>query len=83
MSPTSLLHLQDGTVETDMLNAAVTTADGNIVLSGHTFGDFGGTQVGSYDAAAVKLDTDGGELWRYQVKLAALYGSFQYPSPHK
>lgn len=75
MSNTSLLYVQDGTAEDDALTSAVLTADGNIVLSGRTLGDFDGEQVGFYDAVAVKLNADGEELWRYQVKHAALYES--------
>ena len=72
MSPFLLPHSQNGTANFDKVCAAVVTADGNIVLSGYTDGDFDGTQIGSYDAAAVKLDTDGQELWRYQVKFATV-----------
>lgn len=44
------------------------TADGNIVLAGWTLGSWANTMVGVTDAAAVKLDANGTELWRWQVK---------------
>lgn len=34
---------------------------------GHTKGDWSGTNAGNADFAAVNLDADGAEVWRYQV----------------
>lgn len=47
--------------------AATPRADGSIVLAGLTDGDWAGGPVGITDFAAVALDEDGEELWRYQV----------------
>lgn len=80
-SPTSLLHTQNGTTGDDRLQSVVMTADEGIVLSGYTTGDFSGTQIGWYDAAVVKLDADGEELWRYQVKHAVLYCAYHSVQP--
>lgn len=55
------------------MNTAAVTADGNVVLAGHTQGHWNGTQVGFYDAAAVKLDADGTVLWRWQVKTCSTH----------
>lgn len=45
----------------------VATPDGGIVLAGNSFGDWNGTNAGEEDFIAVKIDTDGKELWRWQV----------------
>lgn len=50
------------------MNTAAVTADGNIVLAGNTFGNWAGDFVGSADAAAVKLHSNGTVLWRWQVQ---------------
>lgn len=39
-----------------------------MVLAGWTDGDWFGERVGINDFAAVALDEDGAELWRWQVK---------------
>ena len=44
-------------------------ADGSVVLGGSTEGDWNTTNKGLKDFAAVKLDIDGVEEWRYQVRL--------------
>lgn len=69
---TALLRSQEGTLEDDRFDSAVMTADGNIVLSGFTNGAFDIAKPPWYSAAAVKLDTDGGVLWRYQVRCPTL-----------
>lgn len=48
---------------------AAARADGSIVLAGWTDGDWFGERTGFADAAAVALDEDGVELWRWQVKV--------------
>lgn len=40
--------------------------DGSILLSGFTADSFAGKNIGSYDVAAIKLDANGNEIWRYQ-----------------
>lgn len=68
----SVLHSQDGTMEYDVLVGVVATADGNLVMSGHTAGDYNGTLIGVYDYVAVKLNPDGAVVWRYQVGCALM-----------
>lgn len=58
---------QDGTGNFDSFQAAVPTGDGSAVLAGVTFGSWNGTNAGSGDFAAVKLDTNGTVDWRWQV----------------
>lgn len=41
--------------------------DGSFVVAGYTSGAFDGVSAGSYDFIAIKLDTYGHELWRWQV----------------
>ena len=49
-------------------DAAAARADGSIVLGGRTSGDWYGEVNGiDMDFAAVALDEDGTELWRWQV----------------
>lgn len=38
------------------------------MLAGETYGNWGGDNAGAADFAAVKLDSDGVEVWRYQVR---------------
>lgn len=42
-------------------------ADGSLLLSGYTTGDWGGESAGLADFAAVKLDSNSNEDWRWQV----------------
>lgn len=55
-----------------MILAAATRADGSIVLGGSTTGDWDRELVGNSDFAAVALDEDGVELWRWQVCVDSL-----------
>lgn len=50
--------------------ASAARADGSIVLAGWTDGDWEGELVGTLDFAALALDEDGAELWRWQVRNA-------------
>lgn len=61
---------QDGTSDEDNLNDAVVNSDGSVVLAGSTEGDWGGTNAGLGDFAAVKLDESGTVLWKVGVKRA-------------
>lgn len=54
-----------------MFYGAADAHDGSIVLAGATGGSWKGTHAGgANDFAAVKLDADGGEVWRWQVTRA-------------
>lgn len=52
----------------DEIYSVVATEDGSVILSGRTFGSFEGTSAGITDLVSIKLDADGEELWRWQVK---------------
>lgn len=41
--------------------------DDSVVLAGHTEGEWSTTSAGYFDFAAVKVDADGEEVWRWQV----------------
>ena len=56
-----------GTVEVDVLRAVAIQANGSIVLAGSTLGDWSGLNAGSDDFAALALDSEGQEIWRWQV----------------
>ena len=58
---------QDGTDGLDSVSAAVVGDNDSVVLAGYTSGSWSGITVGQADAAAVKLDANGNELWRWQV----------------
>lgn len=60
---------RDGTSATDMFYGAADGQDGSVVIAGATEGSWQGAHTGgTNDFAAVKLDVDGGEIWRWQVK---------------
>ena len=48
--------------------ASTPRSDGSIVLAGSTSGVWDTEEIGIRDFAAVALDEDGQELWRYQVR---------------
>ena len=58
---------QDGTEAFDSISAVVVGNDDSIVLAGYSCGNWSGISVGRADFAAVRLDADGNELWRWQV----------------
>lgn len=53
---------------------AVVQADGSIILGGSTKGDWSGLNAVDFDFAAVALDAEGEELWRWQVTCMAVTG---------
>lgn len=60
--------LQDGSIETDALLAAVGVADGGVVAAGYSNGTWNSESgSGQVDFAAVKLDADGNVVWIWQV----------------
>lgn len=42
--------------------------DGSALLAGSSTGSWDGIHLGGRDFVAVKVDSDGKELWRWQVK---------------
>eukprot|EP00904_Undaria_pinnatifida_P006344 jgi/Undpi1/283/HiC_scaffold_1.g00279.m1 len=68
---------QGGTTEDDIIRGVASVSDGSVVLAGYTKGAWIGANDGSYDFAAVKLDAEGTEVWRWQdgsIVSAADYG---------
>ena len=66
-------HLRkDGTENEDYAESAVIAEDGSILVALETNGDWDGDNVGGDDFAAVKLDANGTEIWRWQVSQAGL-----------
>lgn len=65
---------QDGTGENDTVHGISMAEDGSVVIAGETGGNWDGTNAGDawqVDFAAFRLDTDGTEVWRYQVGLSS------------
>lgn len=58
---------QNGTPNADAWYAVISSTDGSTVLAGFTEGNWEGETNGNRDFAAVSLDADGKEMWRYQV----------------
>lgn len=55
------------------LKSVSATDNGSFVLAGYTTGVWSGeASAGGEDFAAVKLDADGVEVWRWQVREAYL-----------
>ena len=70
-------HLQkSGTENGDYARSAVVAEDGSVFVVIETNGHWGGSlRVGADDFAAVKLDANGTEIWRWQVSQASLLPS--------
>lgn len=51
-----------------MVYAVAATEDEGVVFVGLTYGAWIGDNAGESDFAAVKLDSEGVEVWRYQVR---------------
>lgn len=58
---------QGGTAEEDRLYGILPLEDNSMVLTGRTSGVWGAVHYGDADFAAVKLDENQAELWRWQV----------------
>lgn len=68
------IDTQDGTSSNDEIQAAAATGDGFVVLAGYTFGEWSEGLTGEEcDFAAVKLDANGTEVWRWQVIVVCCY----------
>lgn len=59
--------MQAGTIEEEELLGAASADDGSVVLAGLTYGDLSGTNQGSSDFAAFKVDSSGMTEWTWQV----------------
>ncbi|CAM9957439.1 unnamed protein product, partial [Laminaria digitata] len=60
---------QSGVPEQDIVIDVAIGNDGSVFLAGNTYGDWNGANAGLSDFAAAKLDADGNEVWRWQVRL--------------
>lgn len=62
-----LYYAQGGSAGNDLIFAVAIAEDGSVVLAGRTNGSWVGENAGQSDFAAVKLQADGKEIWRWQV----------------
>lgn len=73
---------QGGTVEKDWANAVAVSEDGSVVIAGISHGDFAWLDKSSHrlggDFLAIKLDSEGAEMWRWQVRTIN-NGRYVYP----
>jgi len=60
---------QDGTALNETFKAAVAAENSSVILAGSSRGNWSAVNVGEMDFIAVKLDSDGKELWRWQARL--------------
>lgn len=59
--------LQTGTLADDSIRGAAIGSNGTYVFAGNTRGDLNGTNAGSYDRGAFKIDVEGDIVWTWQV----------------
>lgn len=59
--------MQNGTTAWDEASALAVGTDGSIFLGGGTYGDWNAVIAGDADFAAIKLDADGAQVWKWQV----------------
>lgn len=59
--------LQNGTTGVDTWGSILAHADGSVTLGGTSWGAWDATNFGSGDFAALKLDENGTEVYRWQV----------------
>lgn len=62
---------QDGSDEVDEMLGVAAGLDNTMILGGYTFGNWTVTNQGGEDFSAAKLDSDGEQMWQYQVKMFA------------
>ena len=60
----SFVVLQDGTEEWDEMYAAAGADDGSVIIAGYTDGSY----EAGLDFVAVKIDSDGNTVWKWQVR---------------
>lgn len=51
-----------------MAHGIALAEDGSMIVVGETDGSWDGANAGGNDFAAFRLDADGEEIWRYQVR---------------
>lgn len=73
------MALQEGSEGDDRITGAVAIDDGGVVAAGYVNGTWnGGVSSGDRDMAAVRLDSGGDIIWRWQVNRASVQ-----QRPHK
>ena len=65
-----LWRRQPGTTEPEWSTGVATDADGNVVITGFTYGSLGGANQGLNDAFIVKYSAAGDRLWKRQLGTA-------------
>lgn len=60
---------QDGTTSDDVIYDVAIGIDGSVFLAGDTGGGWSVANAALTDFVVVKLDAEGNELWRRQVRL--------------
>lgn len=75
------IYVQGGTAFADVLSTVLVGGDGSVVLAGYTSGSWtGSSNAGEEDYLVVKLDSDGNEIWVWQVRT---YGTAIYRGRHR
>lgn len=61
---------QNGTDDRDEFEAAASSDNNSVIMAGYTKGSWSRVKQnnGTLDPAAVKIDADGTEVWRWQVR---------------
>lgn len=68
-----LCPCQDGTSSNDSFEAVALMEDGSFILTGYSEGSWNGANKGAADFVALKIDSDGKEIWKWQVSLFASF----------
>lgn len=59
---------QGGTAFADVLSTVLVEEDGSVIVAGYTSGSWIEGNAGEEDYLVVKLDSDGNEIWVWQVR---------------
>lgn len=59
--------MQGGTAFADVLSTVLVGENGSIILAGFTSGSWIENNAGEEDYLVIKLDSDGNEIWVWQV----------------
>lgn len=62
------IPVQGGTAFADVLSTVLVGEDWSVVLAGYTTGSWVDSNAGEEDYLVVKLDSDGNEVWVWQVR---------------
>lgn len=67
---------QEGSYQSDYLDGAAAANREGVILAGYLTGNWSETTSGSFDFAAVGLDSDANVQWRWRVILDPTYSIF-------